>query len=648
MIDPSRLPNRNSYAQGINNTDFGDFYPVRGQISYVADMLRPKDAAKLMKNLHYIDGVWTSEGTGWRDHKKITEEDTDNTDTTHVEVTASGVSAGSLAGGSVTDVDLGETKVISTNTATGGGGAGAGNIIITLTTAFSASPAGHTLIIDPPGASGSEGEFNSGAEFLGFGIHYTTAGTAILLMQVGDEVYDYDPTAEVVTEVETSVFTAGSSSALPTMRSYSPGYFIYTNGFDQPKKWAGTGSFATLQGDTGGGLGNFPITIGGVSFSKPKFCEVFNNRLVLAKFDTLPFHFLMSEFDDPQGYDTSGTNPARANLDTVPAMLGPIKGMKSFKLSNDTNEEVLLIGCENGFSVVTGIDADTYRQYVLTTNYGLLSNYAFEQLDSDLLFFATDGIRSFSTLAQNANLLSSSLSYPIQDVIRDLSASSLDRIFSIHHPETLEVLFWFPRTGESHNRNAIVANYGLSSSNDANKFTPAYSIKQTPPEGVARSPSCGIVYAKQVYCGGYDGHLQVHYEGNKYDTEIIQFQINSSLFTVNTPTQNSSARKFYFVCQGGDQEFTAAAYVYEFRKDGVMRKKQVASRLLTSSTGGSTILGGWILGSGVFASRGTQFIEFTPPGSGHMWEIEARGNSSNASLNLVGVLSILIGGGTRQ
>lgn len=564
MANDSQIAQRSSLSQEGRGLDPSFYQPKLGQISYTNDLDRPKNSAEILKNLHYIAGVWTDENTGWSKHRTV----------------------------------------------------------------------------NPGGGSGTAGNFNSGGEFLDFGVHTLADGTKKFLFQVGTKVYRYDPTGTPATELEVLLFTAGSATKIPCMRSFSPSFFIYANGYDQPQKWDGT-TWAALTG--------WPVTIGSITYTKPQLCEPFAGRMAFARFDGDQFSIVLSEFDDPEGYTATGTATTRAGVFGIKSFMGPVRAMKAFKLSNDSNEEVLVIGCENGIAVITGSDADTFELVNLTNEFGMYSNRVWVQLDNDLYFLATDGIRRFSNVANNANLLTGSLSRDVQDVINRQNKTYMERAFAVHHPSTLEVQFWFPLDSFTHNTSALVMNYGALYDNG---IIPIYSTKETPIENLAsaatlRSPSCGILFNGTFYGGGYNGFLQDWYSTNKYDDEIMRFRILLPLISAGTPAQTTSVRKFEIICDGGSQEFDVSGAVYDTTQQQQTRRRTLLTQTKRSVTTGSTILGSWILGSGEFPSEGIQNIEFVPPGSGRYWQVDIQGNTSDSAIKFVGLLAILIIGGTR-
>lgn len=512
-----------------------------------------------------------------------------------------------------------------------------------------------------PAEAQANGRFNSGGVFLDFGVHFLGDGTNKFLMQCGTKVYSYNPLTDGTTEVEVARFTATNGTSIPCMRSFSPGVFVYCNGIDEPQKWDGSaGTFSALQRTTATqAAGNWPATVSTVSYSKPQLCEPFLGRMAFAKFlgaTNQRFDVLISQFGNTELFDDTGVGATRAGVFKVPSTLGPITSLRALKLSNQTNDEVLLVGCSKGIAVITGTDANSFQLRVLTRNFGVLTNRGWIQLNNDLYFLATDGIRRFSALVNNANLLNATLTFGLQDVIIRQNTAQLEQAFAFHNPKTLEVIFWFALDALSHNQDGIIMNYGAVQES-YEQLTPIFSVKKTPTEDSGdattfRSPSCGIEYEGHIYCGGYNGFLQDYYSGNKYDTEIIGFQYNSALVRAGTPAQTSDVRQFQVIVDGGTQEFTVNIYGYEVRRAGELARRLMSSQLVIINGGGGTVLttgsAGWQLGTDSFPVNQLQLVEVLSKGTARFWDMEIIGNSSNAMINFVGFFSLLIKGGTRQ
>lgn len=474
------------------------------------------------------------------------------------------------------------------------------------------------------------GVFNSGATFLEFAQHTTTAGVNRLVFQVGAKVYSYDTSTHTETEIKNSL----STSAIPCIRSFNPSNMLYTNGDINPLKWDGNPA-STMSNLTG-----WPVTIGSTSYSKPRYCEVFANRAVFAGFDSNPFTVVLSNQNDPTNYTIAGVATDAGAFD-VPSQLGKITGMRALRLSNDNNDQVLIIGCERGMALVTGYSGTTFAMKDLTREYGLASNRSWIQLQNDLLFWSTDGLRRFSQLVTNANLINASLTFNLQDLVNRIPSSKFDKIFAVHHPATQEVQFWLPVDSDTNPSHAVILNYNTRdpSSDSYEQLNPIFSTK----DGL--TITAGLEYAGTMYCGTSDGYLQTHYNGDTYDGTTISWDFMTPLISSNSPTQSASLRKFVIITDGPAQQFQATAYTVDTLANGASEYKQRDSRSLSVASSSITKVGTWASGT---TTSYPHLIDFTSKGNGRYWALRLSGSNSGDHISLVGVQSILTVGGWKQ
>lgn len=483
--------------------------------------------------------------------------------------------------------------------------------------------------------------FNGGAAFKELAYHYTGDGAPHFVQQVGKEVQSYDVLGNPNTTVESVLFTA-SQESIPCMRSFSSNQFLYVNGVDIPQIWDGA---ATWTAETG-----WPITVGSQTYNLPDLVETFNGRAVYAGFSTQPFDLVISEFNNPQGFNFVGTgltDPNRAGIIHVPSKYGPVVTIRSFRISAATNQEILLIGCKRGFLFVGGTDATNFQTIQSSNRYGFVSNRAWMKLDDTAFALCTDGIRPFQGNINYSALESSALSYPIHPRITGMARGQAAQAFVIDNPDELEAVWYFPSGSDVHNRTGIRMNY-QDISNGLVRFSDVSFPNETADPETYHAPSCGLEFEGKYYCGGYNGYLQEHWNGNKYHQAGIDYQFGSPLLDPPTPAQTASVRGFWIECEGASQGFTARAWHWPEKAAGnVSRTKSQFEKTFSSDADGDTIMGLWTIGVSAFGGAARQMFKFMPGGAGHGWELELYGNTANGDLSLVGFFATLIGGGTR-
>lgn len=479
--------------------------------------------------------------------------------------------------------------------------------------------------------------FNAGGQFMDFAVQQTSTGTEKMLFQVGGKVYSYDTS----TDTETEIGTGFSTTALPCIRSYTPTAIYLVNGDVEPHKWDGNlaNDFTVVAG--------WPFTVGGRSYSKPKYQELFAGRVVYSGFSAYPNTVLFSDYGNGDTFTTTTPQLATdAGAIEVPSVLGPIKGMRVLKLDNTTNDSILLVGCARGFAIITGTSALDFAGVELTREFGLLTNRSWVQLNNDLYFIGSDGIRRFSSLSTGSILSNGAVSFPISNLVRRINLSYAENAFAVHHPSTQEVQFWFPIDSGTQNDHAVIMNYNTESiqgtsqaSNTSGTLNPIFSTK----DGAALA--CGIEFNRTMYGGGYTGYLQEHYSGNTYDGTAINWAYVGSMAGGNNPSQNCSCKKYTIITDGGDQKFTAEAYVLVGQLDGSTVWKLADSKAINYTSASVTTVDTWDTGT---TTTYPKFLDFGPRGSGRYWTLKLKGSTASEQVSFVGSMAFLTVGGLKQ
>jgi hypothetical protein len=481
------------------------------------------------------------------------------------------------------------------------------------------------------------GVFNSGAQFLDFAVQLTSTGTERLLFQCGNKVYSYDTD----TDTETEIGTGYSTTALPCIRSYTPTAIYLCNGDVEPRKWDGNlvNDFTVVAG--------WPFTVGGRSYSKPKYQELFAGRVVYSGFTAYPNTVLFSNYGNGDTFTVNSPQLATdAGAIEVPSVLGPIKGMRVLKLDNTTNDSILLVGCARGFAIITGTSALDFAGVELTREFGLLTNRSWVQLNNDLYFIGSDGIRRFSSLSTGSILSNSSVSFPVSNLVARINLSKAENAFAVHHPSTQEVQFWFPIDSGTQNDHAVIMNYNTNTiqgtgqaANSNGVLDPIFSTK----DGAALA--CGIEFNRVMYGGGYTGYLQEHYTGNTYDGTAIEWAYVGAMAGGNNPSQNVSCKKYTIITDGGDQKFTAEAYVLVQQLDGSTAWKLADTKAINYTSPSVTAVEAWTTGS---TTTYPKFLDFNPRGSGRYWTLKLKGSTASEQISFVGSMAFLTVGGLKQ
>ncbi|MBY0545807.1 MAG: hypothetical protein K2W95_00810 [Candidatus Obscuribacterales bacterium] len=487
---------------------------------------------------------------------------------------------------------------------------------------------------------------NAGGAILGFGRFIDSAGALKLLIQAGSVLGSYD----FSTHALTNIITGLSTSAIPCMRAFSPStstaqaITVYCNGSIEPRKVTSVSAEAALEFNAG----VWPGTFNSKTYSEPKFCENFGDRMAFAGFPdaNTQFDILISNQADAEVFTQAAPILATdAVAFTAPAELGPVTGIKSFRPSNTNIEQIFVIGQRDGISVITGDNASTYRLDILTDAHGIINNRLWVQVLDDLVYLSDKGVYSFSSLSQNAVRPSDALSADVSDIIKLIDLDNCAAAFAIHHPQTQEVQFWFPllTVDAGQNKSCLVMSYNTGA--PPGVIQPAWSTKN----GFAINSA--IELRGTMYGGSYAGFVQKHYTGDTYNGDSILFRYVSALISISNLLQSFRFKELAIVTDGGNQKFAATVTFFNSLEDGSTRRTAAEpnSKTITGGVVGGTTFPTWTLGTSAFPSEHLKKHKFTPRGRGWAAEVELGFTSTSGDgLDYSGLIYTLSIGGFQR
>jgi hypothetical protein len=480
--------------------------------------------------------------------------------------------------------------------------------------------------------------FNSGATILEMAIYDSVESgtlTRFIILQAGDDVFAYRPEMAEGMGNPTTESTSHSSTAVPSMKQFSDGIFLWANGDAEPRYLAGPfgTNFAALSG--------WPVTVSGTQYSKPKYLETFATRAVYAGFPGKPFNVLFSKANAHNTFTVSTPTVATdAGAFEIPSELGPVTGLKTFRIGNDASDQVLVVGCERGVCFISGTDATDFSYKEITREHGVVSNRAWVQVQDELFYPATDGIRSLSPAAldNGATLTQNTPSTVVQDLYAQVDEDLEDKIFAVHHPSTQEVQFWLPIEGDTVPSHVLVMNYANSQPGQVN---PIWSTK----DGI--SGTSGINFGGRFLIGTPTGWLHEYYIADDNDGSYIQWSFVPALIESDNsnPGRSSSSRRFYILTEGPAQSFTATAYGVDTSSTNTTRWTQLFQQSLSASAETVTDTSTWASGN---TTTTPHIIEFDPTGSARYWGLRLHAAQSGDHINLIGVIQLQSVGGMKQ
>jgi hypothetical protein len=497
---------------------------------------------------------------------------------------------------------------------------------------------------------------STGASVLEMGDHFDDSGVHYLVYQTGTALKTLLPNS-----VDITGGTAPSASFVPCFKSFSPTTFIFVNGDSQPQIWDGVeaNNFAVD--------GAWPVTLGGLTYSKPKFVEVFRNRACFAGFAAgtgqRNFTVLMSKQDNASNFNTTTPTAATdAGAFTLPSALGPITGLKTIRLGNSTNDQALIIGCERGMAFIAGSDARDFSLKEITRSHGCLSNRAWVLIQNDLYYPATDGIRIISNLNTSATLSPDTVTFRVNDLWNRIHYLKRASIFAVQHPSTQEVIWWIPIDDDTACKNALVLNYNTDRNADGT-VAPIFSTMSG--FGIA---ACGIDFEGTLYAGHGENpadttseYIVKYFYGDEWNTNNeITWTFVSPLIETNpqNPIQSSQTRALLILLDGGSSDVDGTAYNQTFTVDvwgftSTPTRTTLVSQFASYSIAefSNTVTDyaeteTWGTGNSTIVPH---IVEINPPGTARYWQIRMTGETAtNNTIYLIGLAHIQNIGGTRQ
>jgi hypothetical protein len=264
-----------------------------------------------------------------------------------------------------------------------------------------------------------------------------TNGLPNFLLLTSSGALDYNP-ATVSTTTATGSYIPTAN--IPTCDSaFDATGIVITNGSADPFTMPTTPA-ATITKAT-----NWPVTVGGKSYAYPQFNARYYNRHTYTGMQNFPNVLLISADQSVNSWVQS--TPAAvtdAGAIAVPPYLGPIRSLHCIRQNTDANTQCLLIGCSQGICCLTGSDPTSYTLSVISDRYGVPSNHTWADINNSTYFLATDGIRKFSNSLLGADLISSNISYPVNDLINRFDLAAAADAFVLPHANSEELIFYFP------------------------------------------------------------------------------------------------------------------------------------------------------------------------------------------------------------
>lgn len=199
------------------------------------------------------------------------------------------------------------------------------------------------------------------------------------------------------TQVSTTIRTGTPTKVRFEQYTQSTEVVIACDGINRAWKWNGTTE--TVLSTAGA-----PVN--------PRYAKLFKNRLVLAGYGNGQDKITLSAPNNDTDY-TGASGAIELNIGSK------VTGIGIFR-------EQLIIFCESSIHKLAGSTSADFAIVDISDSIGCLSHDSIQEVGGDLVFLATDGIRSYAATERIADVEISLASRSIQPLVLDILANSFD------------------------------------------------------------------------------------------------------------------------------------------------------------------------------------------------------------------------------
>ena len=262
------------------------------------------------------------------------------------------------------------------------------------------------------------------------------------------------------------------------------------------------------------------VVAGGVGLLHKDQHIVANNR-------DEPSSFFVSKIADME--DFAGTSSGKYSV------ADPIVGLKSFR-------EILYIFCENSIWKATELSSGTPNIQPVFRNIGCVANSTIQEVGGDIVFLATDGLRSLGATARIGDVNISSMSTQIGGLVQNILQNRTDYTFSsMVLRERNQYRLFYTDTSNTVPDKGIIATYYPDKQKASNwSFSEVSGISMVTSNSNVRIGNDSTVH------GTYDGLLFNHDSGSDFAGTQIDWEIQTPYFDLGSVGLRKNARDLTF------------------------------------------------------------------------------------------------------
>ena len=340
------------------------------------------------------------------------------------------------------------------------------------------------------------------------------------------------------------------------------------------------------------------------------YIEYHDHHLCVVDATNAPSTVYYSANDDDR--DFAGTGAGSITL------ADKVVGLKSFR-------DDLYIFCANSIHKLVNINTSSDTAVVqVTNNLGCVSGYTIQEIGGDLIFLASDGLRTIAGTERIDDIELGTLSRPISPLLETIinNSASYDFSSTVLKNKDQYRLFYINENNEASTQKGIIGT--IRSGQNGNNFEWSETL------GIeAYSISSGFnTEGEDVnYHGDLDGYIYIHNSGNDFDGTAISYEYETPDMDFGDPGVRKTLHYMLLSVQPQGSTDIKLNTKYEFKNQGLIQPGQQAVGTIASpsyygtATYGSSIYGGSIYpikrinlrGSGTSASFSFTGSDSNPP-----------------------------------
>lgn len=479
--------------------------------------------------------------------------------------------------------------------------------------------------------------YESGASIDGLFWFTGSDGADHLFTAINGKLKEVDLTAGTDANIDASAgYTVGNQVDFEVLGNV---LFSCDGAIATPRKWDGT---------TAANSGGWPVNDGSNTYSKPKFVENHQDRLLYLNFQggtgaatKYESHAILSNQNAGEAFTLPATTAAHAYI----AQIGPgdgqvITGARSIHIPATNKAQSVIFKERSTYALIgssgKASDSDAFNVVKMNGGYGAFNNRSIVQVGNDILALNEFGVTSYSSSTDSGTIQPAAIQSDfVKRIIDSLNYDYKHKCWAIHLPARREVWFALP-TGANTVTNTILV-YKYPSPGD-----PSGAPKWSRRSGF--SPICGALYQKTFYTGFNDGIVGQMFNSSQYDDTGIAWRYEYPYLKFGSEKQIKRVLS-------GDAHFKVRSNqtaTLQHNWKGGNNNDGGSRTLAVSTTVGGAVYGTGVYGTDYYGSQEEVKAPFNIHGNGERVKFTLSGTTNETGPEFLGITPAVEAGAVSQ